>query len=328
MANFKLIKSRDYADDVAAEAKKARLRVYALTLIITDDASTRAAIKSIHQAVRRGVETNIAIDAFTYSELGGLFSPLKKRKEASRIATDMLSKLSDAGAKTHILNDKPKLNPLSGVTHIKWLVIDNIVYCFGGTNLYEKGARSLDYMLKTKNKNLADALVKEQKEIILRDQEDCQYEGLSLDISGGKLLIDSGKKGDSLIYQRACELARQSKEILFVSQYCPTGELASLLKNIPSKIYFNPPKITKKETRLFIKASMLKTGLKTLYEKDVYIHAKFIIFSLKTGQKVTITGSHNFSYSGVTQGTKEVALESTDHGVIKQLEEFFQNSIA
>lgn len=328
MSNFTLLASREYLKDVTSEIKRSQKRVYSLTLIITQDSETKSLVEEIKRAAKRSIKTNIVIDAFTYSELSGAFSPRKKQKAPSRATTNMLLDFEMAGGKTYVLDDKSKLNPFSGVTHIKWFVVDDIVYCFGGTNLYKKGIHSTDYMFKVRDKNLADTLVSEQEKIVLCDKNKTAYAGLEKKLPFGNVLIDSGKKYDSLIYKRACDLAVQSKEILFVSQYCPTGKLVGYLKKIPSKIYFNPPGIANSyKNKTLIQASMIQTRLKTLYNKDTYVHAKFIIFTLKNGDKVAITGSHNFAYSGVRLGTKEVALETTDRGIISQLETFSKKYI-
>ncbi len=327
MNNFTLLISSDYAKDVTQEIKKAKQRIYSLTMVITDDESTKELVAATKQAARQ-VEANIVIDAFTYSELGGAFSLRKRQKKPSLAAIKMLNDFTAAGAKTHILGNQPKVNPFSGVTHIKWVVIDNFVYCFGGINLYKKGIKNTDYMFKIRDKELADILIGEQKKIVECDKHNVPYSGLEKKLPFGNILIDSGKRHSSVIYERACYLADQSKEIVFVSQYCPTGELANYLKTIPSKIYFNPPKIASSlNSKVLIKANMLKTGLRTMYQKGAYIHAKFIIFTLKNGKKVALTGSHNFAYGGVVLGTKEVALETTDEKIIRQLEDFLQNHI-
>ena len=130
-----------------------------------------------------------------------------------------------------------------------------------------------------------------------------------------------------MIYERAVELAKQSKSILFVSQYCPTGKLAKILRSKKAVIYYNQPKNTHRWTKLMLRFSRLTTGLKSKYKKPTYLHAKFIVFTMESGSKVALTGSHNFSYTGVRFGTREVELETKDKHVISQLEEFFKTDI-
>jgi cardiolipin synthase len=66
---------------------------------------------------------------------------------------------------------------------------------------------------------------------------------------------------------------------------------------------------------------------KTLYTRDNYLHAKFIIFTMPDGKKIAITGSHNFMSESVIAGTREIALETHDKAIITQLESFFKTHI-
>ena len=45
------------------------------------------------------------------------------------------------------------------------------------------------------------------------------------------------------------------------------------------------------------------------------------------GQKVAITGSHNFMFGSGAMGTREIALETTDHHIIRQLESFLHRHV-
>jgi cardiolipin synthase len=137
-------------------------------------------------------------------------------------------------------------------------------------------------------------------------------------------LIDGGLFGDSIIYRRACSLAKKSKRVILVSQYCPTGRLARYIKNAESsELYFNHWRKAKWLNRLIIRLGMFFSQLTTGYHRRPYLHAKFIIFELKNGKKVAISGSHNFLNGGVLLGTREIAIETTDKAIIKQLEKFF-----
>ena len=49
---------------------------------------------------------------------------------------------------------------------------------------------------------------------------------------------------------------------------------------------------------------------------------------MEDGSKVAITGSHNFAYTGVLLGTREIALETKDPSIIKQLESFIKKEVA
>jgi len=53
-----------------------------------------------------------------------------------------------------------------------------------------------------------------------------------------------------------------------------------------------------------------------------------MIFTMPDGRKIAVTGSHNFVYGGVLLGTREIALETDDKKVIRQLERFFDSYVA
>lgn len=328
MSDFTLLSAKEYIADLTHSVARAKSRVYILDLVMADDEATRPLTKAIELTAQRHIEINVAIDTFTYGELGGFFSPLKRRSEASKKVTSMVSRFKAAGINFHWLSDRRKLNPFSGITHIKWSVVDNIVYCFGGTNLYKKGIdESIDYMFKIEDEKLAEMIVKEHLAIIRADATRTPYNGFLSATPYGDFLIDSGRRNHSAIYDRACQLAKNADSIIFVSQYCPNGELATHLKSTSSEVYYNRPEIANFLNGLLIRTTILNTGIKTKYKKKTYIHAKFMLFTMKNGEKISLSGSHNFAYSGVRFGTREVALESKDPAVYTQLESFWQKYI-
>lgn len=324
---MKLLTIEEYFKDAAHEIGRAKSRVYAMTLAIAREERTETFMKELIKSSERGLDVNVAADTFTYSEFGGHFSPFKKRTERSKAATAFTEDLIKAGVEFIWLGGDHKINPFAGVTHIKWIVVDDLVYTFGGVNLYGKGSINQDYMFKINDKKLANTLIAEQKKIIKADKSSSDYGGLSAKLDFGRLVIDSGQRGNSMIYDRAVELAEKAESILFVSQYCPTGELADYVKAKAEKVYFNQPSQTAFSTSLLIRSSQLITGLRSSYKKSRYLHAKFIVFTMSDNSKIAIAGSHNFSYSGVRFGTREVALETADKKIISQLEKYYNNFI-
>ena len=141
------------------------------------------------------------------------------------------------------------------------------------------------------------------------------------------ILVDGGVPGDSVIYRRACTLAKQAKAITFVSQYCPTGRLSRTLKRKKAVLYFNHWRQARWVNMLIIQMGMLISRQSTLYHRRPYLHAKFIIFTMPGGKKIAISGSHNYTNSGVLMGTREVAVESSDPHLILQLEQFIDKNV-
>ncbi len=324
---MKLLTIEEYFKDAAREMDRASSRVHIMTLAIAREEHTETFMKALIKSSERGLDVNVAADTFTYSEFGGHFSPFKKKTERSKAVTAFTEALIEAGVKFTWLGGNHKINPFAGVTHIKWTIVDDIVYVFGGVNLFGKGEVWQDYMFKFNDKRLATILVTEQKKIIKAEKGPADYAGLVAKLDYGRLIIDSGRRGDSMIYDRAVELAEKAESIIFVSQYCPTGELADYVKAKAEKVYFNQANTTSFSTSILIRSSQLITRLRSSYHGSRYLHAKFIIFTMSDGSKIAITGSHNFSYSGVRFGTREVVLETADKKIISQLENFFSQSV-
>lgn len=324
--SLQLFDSKTYLKDLIDNVAGAKTRINLISLVLTDDADTHKLIEALEQAVRRGVVVNIAADVFTFGEFGGYFSPFQRLTSQSRAANATARRLKDIGATFTWLGHSFKLNPFGGVTHIKWAIVDDTTYCFGGVNLYKEGIESTDFMFKSSLTSLANQLSEQHAAIVDNKKSHRPYPGYRAKCDYGTIYIDSGKRYESIIYDRLLELAASAKHVLVVTQYCPSGALARLLRD-KSDIYYNQPGRTPFPAKLLIQYGGISTGLHSQYTRTAYLHAKFMIFTMSSGEKIAITGSHNFSYSGVMFGTREVALETADTYVITQLEAFAKRSI-
>lgn len=326
MTSPRLLTSQQYVDDAVREITRSRKRIYLLTMILNDDESTHELFKAIADAGRRGLDVYVMGDTFTYTELGGHFQLNKAYRQRIRSIANLRKQLASSGVNFKWLGGAAS-TLITSRTHTKWLVVDDIVYSFGGVNLYKKGVENVDYMFKTTDTLLASQLVTEQKRIIQADKTGHAYRSHTLGEPPNKVLVDGGFFGDSVIYRHACRLASQASKVTYVSQYCPTGKLARLLKKTESYLYFNPWNKANSLNSLTIRVGSFLSGLKTIYKRDSYLHCKFMLFDLPDGSQVAITGSHNFSNGGVWLGTREIALETRDQKVIKQLESFLEKYI-
>lgn len=328
MSAPKLLITPDYIRDAISAISSAKHRVLFMSLMFTDDDATDDFVDALQAAAERGVNVQIAADLFTYGELGGHFVPLKFFTEKSRATTQSVRRLTKSGVVFNWLG-RFSTTPVSGRTHIKFLVVDDIAYAFGGVNLHGKDiTENADYMFKCKDARLADDLAHEFAQITKADSKHYAYRSHKFSYGIHTVLTDGGFQGDSIIYRRACDLAREASDILLVSQYCPTGKLSRILKRKSTRLYFNPPELAGSLNKMVISVGMLFSRHKTLYARDRYLHAKFIIFTMPDGRKVALTGSHNFVYGGVLLGTREIALETEDKKIIRQLEAFFQAHVA
>jgi cardiolipin synthase A/B len=322
----KLILPQDYVKNATAQIRKAKVRVALLTMVLVHDSATDELLDALCEAAERGVEVNVAADSFTYTDFQGSYIPTTYRNKRVRDALDMQKRFRAAGATFHWLG-RLSMVAFVGRTHIKWCVIDDTVYSFGGVNLDRPSIENTDYMFTVENEELASRIVAEQERIIKADRSGHAYRSHRFGDDDNMVLIDGGFLGDSIIYRRACYWAARATHVTLVSQYCPTGKLSRLLKKVDSDLYFNHWTNAGLLNRFVIRIGMATSKHSTSYHRRPYLHAKFIIFTLPDGKKVAITGSHNFVSGGVLLGTREVALETTNKKIIAQLERFFKEHV-
>jgi cardiolipin synthase len=316
----------DYVSDAARHIREAKTRVSLLSTIITDDDSTDELIDALSDAAKRGVDVDAAADMFTYAEIGGFFLPTQYRTKKSRDTNRMNKRLVKSGAHFTWLG-RSHATIFSGRTHIKWCVVDDTVYSFGGVNLYNNGISNVDYMLKIEDGALATKLIDEYHRLARADAGGYAYRSHSFKHHDDTVLIDGGFFGDSIIYRRICKLTAEAAHVTLVSQYCPTGKLSRLLRKTSSHLYFNTPERATWLNAFVIRAGMFLTRHKTMYTKEAYLHAKFIIFEMTDGRKIALTGSHNFVNGGVLLGTREIALQTENPQVIAELEGFLKKFV-
>ena len=325
---MKLISPTEYVAQAAELVRNAKERVYLISMVMADHPNTNELMSAIKAAAKRGVIVHVAADIFTFGEVNGGFLPISYYSPGSKDANRMVKVLKKAGVRFHWLG-RSRATIFNGRTHTKWCIVDDTVFCFGGVNMYDGGIDNIDYMFRTEDTALANRLVEEQKRIQRAERNSSNYPSMAVEQGDKKILIDGGIIGQSVIYRRACELSEQAEKIVFVSQYCPTGKLARILnKKKHAKLYYNKAANAPGLNKVVITISQFVSGLHTSYRKKRYLHAKCIVFTFKDGSKKAITGSHNFAYSGVLLGTREIALETSDPAIISQLEEFIEKRVA
>ncbi len=316
-----LLLPQDYISDATRRMHGAKRRVRVIALTIADEHETAGLLDALVAAARRGVDVHVAADTFTYADAAGRFVPKHYLTKRRRSSMDMAKELTDAGATFDWLGQEGGL-PWRGRTHTKFCVVDDTVYSFGGVNLDDHGATNADYMLRITDHRLAEDLVAVYARTRQANSRFSGFRSSSLKYGKDQVLVDGGIPGDSIIYRRALKYARKAKRIVLVSQYCPTGELGRVIESKHHEMWFNPPRNASLFNRILIAASMAVTRHRTLYRKRQYLHAKVIVFYLKSGKRVAITGSHNFVRGGVALGTREIALQTKNPLVIDQIEQF------
>ena len=326
--NPQLILPKHYVTDATVHIKNAKHRIAIMAMVLIEDESTDELINALCDAARRGVRVEVAGDTFTYTDFQGSYFPTTYRSKRVRDAMSFQKKLRHAGAEFTWLG-RLSIIPYSGRTHIKWCIVDDTVYSFGGVNLDKNHIQDfVDYMFRVDNRDLASRLVEEHRRIVTADHDGHAYRSHRFGDDDNMVLIDGGFLGDSIIYRRACYWAERAQHILYVSQYCPTGRLNRLIKKTDTDLYFNHWNSASFLNRLVIRFGMNSSQQNTKYHRRSYLHAKFIVFTMPDGSKSAITGSFNFIRGSANMGTREVALETTNKRVISQLEKFHKQHVA
>jgi len=324
MPIFKLVEAEEYYDALLQEIPRAKKRITVVTMVMLWGERTAPLFELLETAVRRGVKVTLVLD--NYTRLTYLQGLQRGTSGAERLRRTFraLEGLSAAGA--HVVAvGKIGFPPQKGRCHVKATVIDTVSYGFGGVNFMDENFKAVDYMLKSRDPEVADSLDQLVGKI-MHNQPPLADAEVKL---GGRttLLFDGGRRGSSIIYERACELSAQARRIRYASQMVPSGQLARLLNENGAQVYATRAEQLGSVAGLAQAYDQQKFRIRNLYRGTGFIHAKVMLFELPGGRKALLSGSHNFSYRGVAFGTQELALESRDPALWKQLDNFIQRRV-
>lgn len=327
LPSSQLFAAAEYVAEAIRLIDRATTRITLFTMIMTEDASTEALITALCRAAERGVKVRVANDIFTLGVMSFETQGAPWRNSGIQSTKRMRKRLRHSGVSFTWIG---QLGPIlyARRTHVKWFIIDDDVFSFGGVNLYKNGINNIDYMLLFREKELADRLDAEHSRIQRAERTGKFYRSHSFACRQGTVLIDGGVFNNSIIYERVCMLAAQASRVLLVSQYMPTGRLGKLLDATDTDMYYNRWQQAFGMNKFLLRLSGAISKRRTKYTGSGYIHAKFMIFTMPDGNKVALSGSHNFEHGGVLLGTREIALETRDPGIIAELEEYFHRNIA
>ncbi len=302
---------------------EAKERVSLAAMIILWGKKTKPIFEELKKAAERGIRVHVVLD--TYTRLPFLYGENGDRKKRLKKTFSLLEELVTLGARVDFFGTIG-IPPQKGRCHVKISVIDDHAYSFGGINLFDGAFGNTDNILHIKNKAWADCL--EQLVGRIGSQKPPLPNGeVELDATH-TVLFDGGQPKKSIIYDKACALARKAERIYYVSQMTPTGVLGALLGSSTTTCYTNRPLQMLAPDRWAQAFDLRRYRIKNAYRREPFLHAKFILFELPNGKRALITGSHNFSYRGVVYGTQEVALYSTDKKLWDTFYTFMQEKIA
>jgi len=307
----KIVEAKDYYTLLVDYITQARDQIYICSMTFTLGDKINHIIDLLLLSLKRQVKICLVIDIYSFSVIGEERQNVIKQK---RLINKRLSALRTAGADIRVVG-KIGLNPFAHRTHVKAVVIDDLVLCFGGINFSETSFNNNDYMLGINNKQLADKVIS-----IINSTSNLNCPNINYRFNEtNQLLYDGGNQHQSIIYDKACQLTARAHQVLFVSRMCPSGQLAKLMAQSNTKYIYNRANQTKFPTNLSITYDQLIYKIKNSYQGEKYVHAKLILFTMLNGEKYLISGSNNFNYRGIKYGTKEIALLSSDTKLWQQL---------
>lgn len=321
---MKLLITDQYYNNLLNAVMYAKARIVLAGMVVYVDDKTMPILDQVELATKRGVLVHIYVDSgFRHVLIGDNPYALLKHRQTLIKTLDVFARLRQAGAQITELR-KMGLNPFKGRCHVKAVVVDNQIFSFGGINFTGNAFKSADYMLYKADTKVADEVVKMLAKLVIDQNGDAEY---VID-SKNNILLDNGKPGQSIIYDRTCELAQNAKKIYYISQMVPSGRLASVIKATNSVCYFNRPAQGKGLIVASLIVDKAHVKIANYYKRKKYLHAKFMLFEMQDGSKALISGSHNFSWRGVVYGTQEIALYSTDEKLWNQLYVFMKQNVA
>lgn len=330
-SRYDLLLPPEYIARLIRDINQATSRIYITALIVMNDDATRDLIAALIRAGQRGVDVSIAMDIyFTYREIKATNPGKRSFHGHVKHMRETRRRLEHEGVKVRWLSQFGTVL-ISRRTHIKWSIVDSTVYSYGGTNLYAESILEYnDYIFRVKNKVLANQMASEHQRVIRTDRAGHGYRSHFFGTPEHRVLVDGGNMLDSIIYRHVLQYAEEALRIVYVSQYCPSGKLARLLQLNPNnEVYFNAPANLRDRASRTIAhiVTFFNTSIVNSYDRQRYLHAKFMLFEMPDGQTIAITGSHNFVGMGGTLGNREVALETTDPHIIQSLQHFLTTHI-
>jgi phosphatidylserine/phosphatidylglycerophosphate/cardiolipin synthase-like enzyme len=262
----------------------------------------------------------------------------KKIKEAQEIRTKtnvLLERLKQAGVHITITNKPSSFGRLLlpvGRNHKKMYIIDEKIAWIGGLNLFDEAFKNVDFMVKFTEKGVVLALGKEfQKVNSLKEKDDYQV----VCTEETKLLVDTGTKNKSIIYDAALKASASCEDsLIFVSQFVPEGKLLKNLikaavnnKKVIVITSFDNDKLFSdypyRFTYLYFLTKIRKHKNIQLVHLSQRVHAKLLIVD----HKLALFGSHNLVATGVIFGTEEIAIVTYDTSLVKQLTDFYKKAL-
>lgn len=331
---------RVFLSDFIKHGRSATKRIWIQAMVVDYGHIFSELEKVLVDAAKRGVDVRINVDwvtwRYVYGELDLLPSlsrdKYKIEKKKNELNEALFNRLRESGAIITVMN-KPGviswLFPVYGRNHIKMYAVDDYVWV-GGLNFYDKALSHLDFLVRFDEPKLVSAVTSQFNKVNGDRPEEDYKVSVSQEAS---IIVDSGRRGVSLIYDEAYDLVSCAKQsIIFVSQLVPEGQILDMLldkaeQGVEVTIITSNPEDSA-FTKYPLRWSFLNFNRRIKDRCDIRfihldrkIHAKLII----TDDREAIFGSHNFVDAGVFMGTEEIAVRTKNNELVQQLVAYVDN---
>lgn len=296
--------------------------------------STRELFDIFNAATKNKFETRINVDSYDKALINEL-KMVKKHKDEilgngeEAFVNGRKRFLTKAGTTIEEINPIKslyrKINFIKGRNHIKITLLDDKAWV-GGMNLTEAEFNKYeDFVVKITDPKITTAIA-EQFPQVNANRPKKDYEVRCTPTTN--ILVDCGKPGESIILDRAVETINKAKKrVLLVSQFMPEGKLLKTMHDAHKRgVEFvclqSDPKAEELESKILNTLNRIKAKLHPIpftFLPNTKIHAKLLIVD-----DSAIFGSHNFSGTGVKWGTEEMAMQTTEPVLVKNLTEYFK----
>ncbi len=311
-----------FSRDFIRSVREANERVEIKTMTLEHGHATDPIINSLKKGAQRGIGTVLRADKVAPTISGD--SSIPEQVDEADLPQVQFQLVNPPT----LVQKIPLLGRLMGRDHRKSYIVDDTAW-FGGLNLENSNFSDLDFMVKITKPGIVNALVREFER---KDKPKNDYM-VECDAQT-KLLVDVGKRGQSLILDTATELVRKAEKLVQVfSLLLPDGKFASALEDARKRGVDLSP-VTGRADALGVPISRLIQKIYEVYferfhsqipliRDDHVVHAKLLIVDGKT----VLFGSHNLSTLGVLAGTAEMAILSENPELVRSLERFFQSQV-
>jgi hypothetical protein len=330
--DFTFYNNADYFRQLAREvaATKPGDRVAVATMgFEPKDALVTELVQTLCVAASRGVKVLLSVDARTFlSDDTAVPGPLWLRPNQTQFTHEPyhgrlegLEMLRKSGGTVAITNlpHRPFAQTSAGRSHIKGAVVNDKLY-IGGCNLED--ASYIDIMVGWHSPTAATWLHETIHEMVHKKDTHLVFQDndQTCTIDGVDLLIDAGKRKQSVIFDTALQLIDKAEErVFYTGQFFPSSKTARHLRaaharGVDVQIYYAHPSIhgfaqpAHEAVILYEKLRSPASFFAHQLPKDSpKLHAKVL-----ASEKAAMVGSHNYISQGVTFGTAEIALHSKD----------------